>query len=123
MESSNVRNGFADNLDEAVKEYLRLYKHDLATIKVGSDRTSAVNMCFMRARDLQREKDKPDLFVFTITAYDPENQRWERCPGCGDPDINKESVTGKMWQGCFKCRILLGSQGVIKAMDSSKGAK
>lgn len=117
--------GFVKALGTATKEYLQLYKHDLSAIRKSEDRVSAVNMCFMRARDIERENAKAEAmqFTFTITAYDLENQKWDRCPGCGDPDINKESSAGKPWQGCFKCRVLLGSKGLIKAMDPSKGAK
>ena|SRR4030042_829036 len=125
MESSSMIDGFVKALETATKEYLQLYKHDLSAIRKSEDRVSAVNMCFMRARDIERENAKAEAmqFTFTITAYDLENQKWDRCPGCGDPDINKESSAGKPWQGCFKCRVLLGSKGLIKAMDPSKGAK
>ena len=125
MESSEVNDGFGKVLARASDESLRLYKHDLSAIKKSEARVSAANMCFMRARDILKEEEKAKavLFTFTITAYNLEQQRWDKCPGCGDPDINQQSVTGKSWQGCYKCRVLLSSNGLIKAMDSSKGAK
>lgn len=125
MESSGVEQDadFVKALGQATNEYMRLYKRDLSQIRKSEDRVSAVNMCFMRARDIEREKGNNGrkLFVFTITAFDLENRRWDKCPGCGDPDINHESVTGKSWQGCFKCEVLLGSNGTIKAMDPTRG--
>ncbi len=125
MESSEVVDGFGKALEQASNEYLRLFKSDLRFIKKTDDRVSACNMCFMRARDILKEQGKAEanLFTFTITAYNLEQQRWDKCPGCGDPDINQQSITGKAWQGCYKCRILLSSNGLIKAMDPNRGAK
>lgn len=125
MEGSSIDDGFGKLLRQASDEYSQLFKRDLRYIKKTEDRVSAANMCFMRARDIAREQDKSEerQFTFTITTFDLENRKWDKCPGCGDPDINKESVTGKTWQGCYSCRVLLGSNGMIKSMDSSKGGK
>lgn len=125
MESGEVSDGFGKALEQASSEYFRLFKSDLRFIKKTEDRVSACNMCFMRARDILKENGKAEanLFTFQIAAYNPEQQKWDKCPGCGDPDINQQSITGKSWQGCYKCRVLLGSLGVIKAMDSNRGAK
>lgn len=124
MEGSPVENeGFEKALRQAAGEYMQLFRNEMAKIKRTEDRVSAVNMVFMRARDIERSKPNSErrLFTFTITAFDLENRKWDRCPGCGDPDINQESVTGKSWQGCFKCEVLLGSNGTIKAMDPTRG--
>jgi len=124
MESGGVEEqGFDSALDQAANEYLRLFKSEMAKIKSTEDRVSAVNMCFMRARDIEKAKGNNGrrMFTFTITAFDLENRRWDKCPGCGDPDINQQSASGHPWQGCFKCEVLLGSNGTIKAMDPTKG--
>jgi len=125
LESDKVDDGFGKLLKQASGEYSQLFKRDLRFIKKSEERVSAANMCFMRARDIQKENGKAEvnLFTFTITAYNLEQQRWDKCPGCGDPDINKESSAGKPWQGCYKCRVLLSSNGLIKAMDPNRGAK
>ena len=120
-DSEVVETDFVKALGRATKEYMQLYRHDLAQIRKSEDRVSAVNMCFMRARDLVKEDSKVTLFTFTVSAYDPALQKWVRCPGCGDPDINQTSSAGKPWQGCYKCSVLLGSKGIIKAMDPSRG--
>ena len=125
MESGEVVDGFGKALVAASTEYMQLFKSDLKFIRKTEDRVSACNMCFMRARDIlkEEEKSKAVLFTFTITAYNLEQQRWDKCPGCGDPDINQQSITGKAWQGCYKCRVLLSSNGLIKAMDPNRGSK
>lgn len=130
MESSGVEqeNGFIEALGQATEEYKGLYKGNLKFIRGSAERASAVNMVFMRARDIEKAKSVKNgkqLFTFTITAFDLENRRWDKCPGCGDPDINQQSASGHPWQGCRKCEVLLGSNGTIKAMDPlrGKGAK
>jgi hypothetical protein len=102
-----------------------LYTKNMRYLKKTEDRVAAVKMIFMRARDIEREGQKASQgqYTFTITAYNLGQQKWDRCPGCGDPDINKESASGKSWQGCFNCHILLGSKGIIKSMDPHRGAK
>lgn len=114
---------FDGALDQAAKEYMRLFRSEMAKIKRTEDRVSATNMVFMRARDIEKASNANGrkLFSFTITAFDLEQKKWDRCPGCGDPDINQESASGHAWQGCFKCEVLLGSNGTIKAMDPTRG--
>ena len=87
MESGEVVDGFGKALVAASTEYMQLFKSDLKFIRKTEDRVSACNMCFMRARDIlkEEEKSKAVLFTFTITAYNLEQQRWDKCPGCGDP--------------------------------------
>ena len=125
MESDRVEgevSEFVKALDQATGEYRTLYKEKLKFIKNSESKSAAVNMVFMRARDIERANanDGKRLFTFQIAAFDPENRRWDKCPGCGDPDINKETQ-GHPWQGCYKCEVLLGSNGTIKAMDPSRG--
>lgn len=122
MESSSVVDGFEKALDQANKEFESLYRHKMSYIKKVEDRVVAAKMIMMRARDIEKEKATTTkrLFTFTITTFDPENRKWDKCPGCGDPDINKESG-GHPWQGCYKCEVLLGSNGTIKAMDPTRG--
>ncbi len=113
---------FPEALTKAVDEYKKVYK-DMKFIKKTEARTSACNMAFMRGRDIERENIKPEdghrKFCFTISTYNPDQQKWDRCPGCGDPEINKES-NGHEWQGCYKCDILLDSSGKIRSMDHNK---
>lgn len=109
---------FDKAMDQASKEYKDLF-HKLRFIKKASDRVSATNMGMMRARDIEREKGKQENgheFTFTISTYNPEMQKWERCPGCGDIEINKISQNGNEWQGCYRCHILLDKYGKIKSM-------
>ncbi len=114
---------FAEAGDQATKEYKDLF-HKLRFIKKAEHRVSAVNMCFMRARDIEREnntneKSYPE-FTFTISTYNPELQKWDRCPGCGDPEINKTAQNGNQYQGCFRCHVLLDKNGIIRSMSPKK---
>ncbi len=123
MEGSPVEaEGFEKALRQAAGEYMQLFRNEMAKIKRTEERVSAVNMVFMRARDIERGTAGAmrKLFTFTITAFNLDQRRWDKCPGCGDPDINKESG-GHPWQGCYKCEVLLGSNGTIKAMDPTRG--
>ena len=110
-------------MDQATVEYKSLF-HKLRFIKKVSDRVSAVNMSFMRARDIERENSKPDnsfpTFTFTISTYNPELQKWDRCPGCGDDKIDKTAQNGNEWQGCYRCHVLLDKNGIIRSMNPNK---
>lgn len=107
-------------LEKANAEFKDLYTKGTKYIKATEDRVSAVKMIMMRARDIAREvgKDSAPSFTFTITAFNLDDRRWDKCPGCGDPDINQQSASGHPWQGCYKCRVLLGSNGTIKSMGA-----
>jgi len=110
-------------IDQAVSEYKGLYTEKMKFVKQVSVRAELVKAVSMRARDIYREGLVPNKkFAFTVTMYDPEKGLWARCPGCGDPEINRDS-NGHAWQGCYKCDILLGSNGVIQSMDHSKNKK
>lgn len=124
---------FDKALEQASDEYRGIFKK-LRFIKKIGDRVSAANMSFMRARDIEREiervereKDRSNgngypKFAFTVTAYDPEAQNWGRCPGCGDPKIDRVT-NGFEWQGCFRCHILLDKIGIIRSMEPRNGKK
>jgi len=116
---------FDKALDQGKEEYLKLFKNGLRTIKKTEDRVSACNMVMMRARDIERENGRKDdhEFCFTISTYDPEHETWLRCPGCGDPEINKVSQNGNEWQGCYRCHVLLDKYGKIKSMKSQAQRK
>ena len=107
-------------LAKANAEFKQLYTQDTKYIRSAEDRVAAVKMIMMRARDIVREADKDSApsFTFTITAFNLENRAWDRCPSCGGIDINHEAASGHEWQGCYKCRVLLGSNGTIKAMGA-----
>lgn len=121
---------FDKALEQASDEYKGIFKK-LRFIKKIGDRVSAANMSFMRARDIEREIERVERekdrgngngypkFAFTVTMYDPEGQTWNRCPGCGDPEINKVT-NGFDWQGCFRCHVLLDKTGIIKSMDPNR---
>lgn len=121
MEANGVKeDGFEKALDQANAEFKQLYTEKMKYLKKTDDRVTAAKMVIMRARDIEREKSNGNgrKFVFTITAFDPEAKLWDRCPGCGDPNINRDT-DGHKWQGCYTCDILLGSNGTIKSMDHS----
>jgi len=111
---------FDKALDQGREEYLRLFKQGLRTIKKTEDRVSACNMVMMRARDIDRESNAKTSseFVFNISTMNQDGT-WDRCPSCGDPDINKTAANGVAYQGCFgpSCHILLG-KFQIKSMKS-----
>lgn len=108
---------------QAISEYKELYTKDLKFVKNSDVRAEVMRGVASRARDIYRENMAPTKkFTFTITVFDLEKRLWDRCPGCGDPDINKDS-NGHSWQGCYKCDILLGSNGTIKSMDHSRTKK
>jgi hypothetical protein len=108
---------FTEALDKAGSEF-KEQLHRLRFIKKMDSRVVAVKMCFMRARDIERESNmKPNPeFVFNLSTMNQDGT-WDRCPGCGDPDINKSSQNGVPYQGCFHCHILLG-KFQIKSMKS-----
>lgn len=112
------------HVDQAIKEYEYIYKR-CGFVKGARAAVEMSKGIAMKARDLEREANTQMVrkFVFTITAYNLEQKRWDRCPGCGDPDINQHSSSGHPWQGCYKCDILLGSNGTIKSMDHSRDKK
>jgi hypothetical protein len=70
-------------------------------------------------------------------AYDRNKPRWNKCPRCGNTEIDAESEkenakTGKKWvkkyQACFECGIFLNFDGKIVEMEGweqreGKGAK
>jgi len=109
---------FTEALDKAGSEF-KEQLHRLRFIKKMDSRVVAVKMCFMRAWDIEREsnaKTSPE-FVFNLSTMNQDGT-WDRCPGCGDPDINKQS-NGHLWQGCYRCHILLG-KFQIRSMKSQK---
>ena len=110
---------FTEALDKAGSEF-KEQMHRMRSIKRIESRVDAVKMTFMRARDIEREgnsKTAPE-FVFNISTM-KEDGSWDRCPKCGDPDINKVSANNVPYQGCFSCHILLG-KFQIKSMKSQK---
>jgi len=111
---------FTEALDHATDEYKHLFHDKLRFIKKTEDRVSATNMCFMRGRDIERENNSKSTqeFVFNISTM-KEDGTWDRCPKCGDPDINKIAENGIKYQGCYNCHILLG-KFQIKSMKSQK---
>jgi hypothetical protein len=112
---------FTEALDKAGSEF-KEQMHKMRFIKKMDSRVVAVKMCFMRARDIEREsnaKTSPE-FVFNLSVMNDDGT-WDKCPGCGDPDINKET-NGHPWQGCYRCHILLG-KFQIKSMKSQNKKK
>ena len=110
---------FTEALDKAGSEF-KEQMHRMRSIKRIESRVDAVKMTFMRARDIDRDSNaKTSLeFVFNISTM-KEDGTWDRCPKCGDPDINKVSANNVPYQGCFSCHILLG-KFQIKSMKSQK---
>jgi len=110
---------FTEALDKAGSEF-REQMHRMRSIKRIESRVDAVKMTFMRARDIDRENNvnSTQEFVFNISTM-KEDGTWDRCPKCGDPDINKVSANNVPYQGCFSCHILLG-KFQIKSMKSQK---
>ena len=113
---------FTEALEKAGSEF-KDQLHKMRFIKKMESRVDAVKMCFMRARDIERENNKDDssypTFTFTISTYNPEQMKWNRCPGCGDDKIDKVT-NGTEWQGCFRCHILLDKNGIIRSMNPNK---
>ena len=114
---------FTEALDKAGSEF-KEQLHNMRFIKKMESRVDAVKMCFMRARDIERENNKDDsnypTFTFTISTYNPEQMKWDRCPGCGDDKIDKTAQNGNPWQGCYRCHILLDKNGIIRSMNPNK---
>jgi len=108
---------FSKAMDQATVEYKDLF-HKLRFIKRAEHRVSAVNMSFMRARDIERENNgkTSQEYVFNLSTMNQDGT-WDRCPKCGDPDINKVSANQVPYQGCFGCHILLG-KFQIRSMKS-----
>lgn len=114
---------YAKAIDQAVSEYKGLYTDKMKFVKQVAVRAELVKAVSMRARDIYREAQvATKKFSFCVLSFNLERGPWDRCPGCGDPEINKDS-NGHAWQGCYKCDILLGSNGVIQSMDHSKNKK
>jgi len=113
---------FTEALDKAGTEF-KDQMHKMRSIKRIESRVDAVKMCFMRARDIDRESNAKSTseFVFNISTM-KEDGTWDRCPMCGDPDINKVSANNVLYQGCFSCHILLG-KFQIKSMKSQAQKK
>ena len=112
---------FTEALDKAGSEF-KDQLHKMRYIKNVDNRVVAVKMCFMRARDIEREsntKTSPE-FVFNLSTMNPDGT-WDRCPGCGDPDINKET-NGHPWQGCYRCHILLDKFQIRSMKSQNKRA-
>ena len=110
-------------IKQAIREYKELYTTDLKFVKKPrSGRRSCEESYPGRGTSTERTWLLLGEFSFTITAFDLDKRLWDRCPGCGDPLINHDS-NGHAWQGCYKCDILLGSNGVIQSMDHTKGKK
>ena len=110
---------FTEALDKAGSEF-KEQMHRMRSIKRIESRVDAVKMTFMRARDIDREengKASPE-YVFNLSTMNQDGT-WDRCPKCGDPDINKVSANNVPYQGCFSCHILLG-KFQIKSMKSQK---
>ena len=108
---------FTEALDKAGSEF-KEQMHRMRSIKRIESRVDAVKMTFMRARDIEREengKTSPE-YVFNLSTMNQDGT-WDRCPKCGDPDINKVSANNVPYQGCFSCHILLG-KFQIKSMKS-----
>jgi hypothetical protein len=108
---------FTEALDKAGSEF-KDQMHKMRGIKKVESRVNAVKMCFMRARDIDREnssKTNPE-YVFNISTMNQDGT-WDRCPKCGDPDINKIAENGVKYQGCYNCHILLG-KFQIRSMKS-----
>jgi len=108
---------FTEALDKAGSEF-KEQLHRMRCIKKMESRVDAVKMCFMRARDIEREsnsKTSPE-FVFNLSTMNPDGT-WDRCPCCGEPEIDKTSQNGVPYQGCFHCHILLG-KFQIKSMKA-----
>ena len=110
---------FTKALDKAGAEFKDQLKK-MRFIKKVDSRVDAVKMTFMRARDIERESNAKSTseFVFNISTMNQDGT-WDRCPKCGDPDINKTAENGIKYQGCFgpSCHILLG-KFQIKSMKS-----
>jgi len=118
-----VPDDYTNAIDQAVSEYKELYTKSMKFVNPVAVRAELVKAVSMRARDIYRENTAPTKkFAFTVTVFNPERGQWERCPGCGSPDINQDK-NGHSWQGCYPCDILLGSNGVIKSMDHTKNRK
>jgi hypothetical protein len=113
---------FTEALDKAGAEF-KDQLHRMRSIKKMDSRVDAVKMCFMRARDIERESNAKATseFVFNLSTMNPDGT-WDRCPGCGDPDINKET-NGHPWQGCYRCHILLGKFQVKSMKSQNKKEK
>jgi hypothetical protein len=113
---------FTEALDKAGSEF-KEQMHRMRSIKRIESRVDAVKMTFMRARDIEREengKTSPE-YVFNLSTMNQDGT-WDRCPKCGDPDINKVSANNVPYQGCFSCHILLG-KFQIKSMKSQNKKK
>ena len=113
---------FTEALDKAGSEF-KEQMHRMRSIKRIESRVDAVKMTFMRARDIEREengKTSPE-YVFNLSTMNQDGT-WDRCPKCGDPDINKIAENGIKYQGCYNCHILLG-KFQIKSMKSQIGKK
>ena len=113
---------FTEALDKAGAEFKDQLKK-MRFIKKVDSRVDAVKMTFMRARDIERESNAKSTseFVFNISTMNQDGT-WDRCPKCGDPDINKVSANNVPYQGCFSCHILLG-KFQIKSMKAQTGKK
>ncbi len=101
-------------IDQAVSEYKGLYRDKMKFVKQVSVRAELVKAVSMRARDIYREKASFSevQFTFHLVAYDFENMIWVKCPGCGSPDIQKET-DGTPWKGCYTCRVLLDDKNAL----------
>lgn len=111
-------------IDQAVAEFKRLYTTDMKFVKPSAVKAELVKAVSMRAKDIYREGQQPlKKFKFDIRAYNLDRSLWDACPGCKDVEITHKSDNGHEWQGCYKCDILLGSNGIIQSMDHSKGRK
>ena len=112
---------FDKAIDQSSENYERVYKK-LKYVKSIEGKVELSKGIMMRARDLFREGQQPQkMFKFNIRAYNVESGRWDACPGGIDHEINHLSTKNHEWQGCYKCDILLGSNGIIQSMDHSKG--
>lgn len=113
---------FTEALDKAGSEF-KEQVHKMRFIKKMDSRVDAVKMCFMRARDIEREENgkKSSEYIFNLSTM-KEDGTWDRCPMCGDPDINKVSANNVPYQGCFGCHILLG-KFQIRSMKSQSPKK
>jgi len=113
---------FTEALDKAGSEF-KEQMHRMRSIKRIESRVDAVKMTFMRARDIDRENNvnSTQEFVFNISTM-KEDGTWDRCPKCGDPDINKIAENGIKYQGCYNCHILLG-KFQIRSMKSQNKKK
>ena len=115
---------FTEALDKAGSEF-KDQLHKMRCIKKMESRVDAVKMCFMRARDIERESNAKSTseFVFNISTMNQDGT-WDRCPSCGDPDINKTAANGVSYQGCFNpsCHILLGKFQIRSMKSQNKKA-